>query len=369
MKQKVIISTSVKEQLSELWKKHGIKKILLVCDSAFEYLQTRSEYLELEIPYVVFNRFTSNPLYEDVVEGVKVLRENGCDAILAIGGGSAIDVAKCVKLFSSKDDSKLYLQQKFAENDVMLFAIPTTSGTGSESTRYAVIYYEGQKQSVTHESIIPAYAILDYRNLMTLPKYQKKCTMMDALCQSIESWWSVNATAESKEYAKRALNGILENMDAYMENTEAGNKAMLVAANYAGRAINISQTTAAHAMSYKLTSIYKIPHGRAVFMCLPYIWNYMWEELQNECDKKQESLREIFVEIAQAMGNKTVPQAIEQLFVLNQKYFKDEPVQLRMEDAKVLAASVNPTRLSNNPMMLSEETLYGLYTAIIQDYQ
>lgn len=366
MNQEIIVSTEIKQQLEVLSEKHDIHKILLVCDVAFSFLKTKEEYLSIDIPYVIFDEFTPNPLYEDVVKGVKCFRENNCDAILAIGGGSTIDVAKCIKLYSTMDDSKLYLEQEYLSNDVVLIAVPTTSGTGSESTRYAVIYYEGKKQSVTHESIIPSYALLDYRNLTTLPEYQKKCTMMDAFCQSIESWWSVNATVESREYSKKALSMILDNMDAYMENTEEGNQNMLIAANYAGRAINITQTTAAHAMSYKITSLYKVPHGRAAFICLPYVWEYMWKCVENDDEAKE--LRELFVCIANTLNCTEVSGAIKFIHELNDKYFKNDIVIFDMKDIALLAASVNPTRLKNNPIILSEDALTDLYSSIVRKY-
>ena len=365
MNQKIIISTDTKNELQKLWEAHNIKKVFIVCDSAFPFLKTHDEYLDLKMPYVLFDEFTPNPLYEDVAAGVERFREEQCDAILAIGGGSAMDVAKCIKLFATMNDSLVYLEQEFKENSILLAAIPTTSGTGSESTRYAVIYYEGKKQSVTHESIVPAYAILDHRNLSTLPIYQKKCTMMDAFCQSIESWWSVNATEESRKYAKKALSGIMEFMDSYIENEEDGNQKMMISANYAGRAICISQTTAAHAMSYKLTSLYKIPHGRAVFMCLPYIWRFMWKIVEKETEESALQLKELFLEIAAGMGCKSVDHAIEKIFQINQKFFSDDKVQLNIKDLDLLTASVNPIRLGNNPVKLSEKDLRELSGEII----
>ena len=368
MNQKIIISTETKNELQKIWEKHGAENVLVVCDAAFSYLETHEEYLDMDIPYVIFDQFTSNPLYEDVVKGVKLFKEQGCDAILAIGGGSAMDVAKCIKLFAAMEESEVYLEQEFKGNDFLLVAIPTTSGTGSESTRYAVIYYEGKKQSVTHDSIVPAYAILDYRNLNTLPVYQKKCTMMDAFCQSIESWWSVNATEESRQYARKALSGIMEYMDSYIENEEDGNKQMMIAANYAGRAICISQTTAAHAMSYKLTSLYRIPHGRAAFICLPYIWRYMWNVVKDRNDEESYRLQELFTAIAAGMGCENVMDAIDKIFWMNKKYFSGDKVELNMEDVDVLAASVNPIRLGNNPVKLSQEVLHDLYSEIVSAY-
>lgn len=360
MAQQIISTTDVKGYLGEIFEKEKIHKVLLVCDGAFDYLQTKDEYIALDIPYAIFNEFTPNPLYEDVVKGVKLFREQECDAILAIGGGSSIDVAKCIKLYSGMDDTKVYLEQEYKEDDVTLIAIPTTSGTGSESTRYAVIYYEGKKQSVTYDSIVPKYVILDYRNLVTLPLYQKKCTMLDAMCQSIESWWSVNATKESREYSRHALNTLMFNMKDYLDNKDDGNAEMLVASNYAGKAINITQTTAAHAMSYKLTSLYGIPHGRAVFMCLPSIWKLMEE---------RNILPDVFRDIAYTLGYTCVADAIGYLENLNEQLFENDKVTMNEEDIDILVKSVNPTRLKNNPLELTEDMIRSLYTDIIKKYQ
>ena len=360
MAQHTISTTDVKENLRQIFEKEKIHKVLLVCDGAFDYLQTKDEYMALDIPYAIFNEFTPNPLYEDVVKGVKLFREEECDAVLAIGGGSSIDVAKCIKLYSSMEDTKVYLDQEYKENDVTLIAIPTTSGTGSESTRYAVIYYEGKKQSVTHDSIVPKYAILDYRNLVTLPLYQKKCTMLDAMCQSIESWWSVNATKESREYSRQALNTLMFNMKDYLANKDDGNAQMLEASNYAGKAINITQTTAAHAMSYKLTSLYGIPHGRAVFMCLPFIWKLMEE---------RSILPDVFSDIAYTLGYTCVADAIGYLESLNEQLFENDKVTMNEGDIDILVKSVNPTRLKNNPLELTEDMIRSLYMDIIKKYQ
>ena len=360
MAQQTISTTDVKGYLGEIFEKEKIHKVLLVCDGAFDYLRTKDEYMDLNIPYAIFNEFTPNPLYEDVVKGVKLFREEECDAVLAIGGGSSIDVAKCIKLYSSMEDTKVYLDQEYKENDVTLIAIPTTSGTGSESTRYAVIYYEGKKQSVTHDSIVPKYAILDYRNLVTLPLYQKKCTMLDAMCQSIESWWSVNATEESREYSRQALNTLMFNMKDYLANKDDGNAQMLEASNYAGKAINITQTTAAHAMSYKLTSLYGIPHGRAVFMCLPFIWKLMEE---------RSILPDVFSDIAYTLGYTCVADAIGYLESLNEQLFENDKVTMNEGDIDILVKSVNPTRLKNNPLELTEDMIRSLYMDIIKKYQ
>ena len=260
-------------------------KPMIVCDQAYEFLPLKRFLDCLPISTVKFSDFESNPQYESVVLGVKLFRQENCDFIIAVGGGSAIDVAKCIKLYFKMSQDVNFLKQKMEDTKVPLIALPTTAGTGSESTQYAVIYYDGEKQSVTHDSILPDYVILEPSVLISLPLFQKKCTMLDALCQGIESWWSANSTEESKKYSQKAVQLIIDNWEKYIfENDCEASKKIMCAANYAGRAINITQTTASHAMSYKITSLYNVPHGYAVALCLPRLWTYMLGNLNKVID-------------------------------------------------------------------------------------
>ena len=134
------------EHLSEVLQ--GSKKVLLVTDSSFPFLNIKNEVEGISIPYVKFSDFTPNPLYEDVCKGVELFNAEECDTILAVGGGSSLDVAKCIKLYCRMSKDTLYLDQEYKDTGVKLIAIPTTAGTGSESTRYAVIYYDGKKQQL-----------------------------------------------------------------------------------------------------------------------------------------------------------------------------------------------------------------------------
>ena len=349
----------------------GSRKVLLVCDSSFPYLTIKGEIEAMKMPYVVFDQFTPNPLYEDVCKGVELFQFEQCDTILAVGGGSTIDVAKCIKLYCRMSTDKLYLEQEYKDTGVKLIAVPTTAGTGSESTRYAVIYYDGKKQSVTHESVIPNVAVLEPQVLRTLPVYQKKCTMMDALCQGIESWWSVNSTDESKGYSKLAVETIITWWREYIfDNTDEAAAQIMAAANYAGRTICITQTTAPHAFSYKITSMYGLPHGHAVAVCLPEIWKYMVEHLDECIDVRgTDYLEQIFNDISTAMGCKNPLDAIHTFNRMLQELTLVNPVsdkECRMQDLKVLSSSVNPVRLRNNPVVLNEETIFRLYNNIVK---
>lgn len=367
MNQVIIHSRNAIQALFHYLEKCKTKKVFLVCDNAFPFLKLSKELEKCPIPHVIFDQFTPNPLYEDVCRGVELFRKEGCDTIVAVGGGSTIDVAKCIKLFSAMDAGRNYLEQETKENHIPLIGIPTTSGTGSESTRFAVIYYQGAKQSISSPAAIPQLAILDADVLDTLPIYQKKCTMMDALCQGIESWWSVNSTEESRSLSRQAVRTILDTMDGYLANRPEGNEAMLRAANLAGQAINITQTTAAHAMSYKLTSLFGLPHGRAVAVCLPHVWQYMLEHPEHCVDARgQAYLLETLTDISCEIGCCHMKDAPKQMADLYATLFRTEyPENFRMEELDLLTASVNPVRLKNNPVALSSEVVHSLYTDIL----
>jgi alcohol dehydrogenase class IV len=365
--QKIISGANAHKEIENILKSLKSKKYMLVCDSAFEFLEIKDYFKGLDIPKVVFSDFTVNPLYQDVCKGVELFNSEKCDTIVAVGGGSTIDVAKCIKLFCKMDNTQNYLEQEFKDTGIPLIALPTTAGTGSESTRYAVIYYKGEKQSITSQSIIPDFAVLEPSVLKTLPIYQKKCTLLDAFCQAIESWWSVNSNDESREYSKIAVESIVKNYKEYLADpTDDILSEIMTASNYAGRAINITATTSAHAMSYKMTSVYGIPHGHAVAIGLPHIWEYMIANPQNCIDSRgEEYLLKTFNDIAVSMGCSDATQAVARFKELL-KELEIEGPKATKEELDLLTASVNVGRLKNNPVALSKEVLYDLYLKITQ---
>ena len=348
----------------------GAKNVLLVCDESIRFLKDISAYFEqIErrgIKLVRFSDFQPNPLYESVAVGVQAFLQNDCKAIIALGGGSAMDVAKCIKLFSNMDHERNYLEQTIIPNTIPFLAIPTTAGTGSEATRYAVIYYNDAKQSVTSESIIPEAVLLDPGVLKTLPAYQKKSTMMDAFCHALESFWSVNSTEESRQFSKQAIELVLQNMDGYLANTEDGNAGMLLAANTAGKAINISQTTAGHAMCYKITSMFGCAHGHAAALCDRILFPWMLENTHLCIDPRGEDfLKDIFRQIAGAIGCNTPEEAVGKLNAIFTKLGFEIPSATEGQFA-ILKSSVNPVRLKNHPIKLDTETINLLYRQILR---
>lgn len=374
MEQKIIQSI---DNLSIILKEVGCKKLFLVIDSSYPYLNIKDAIEALPVEEMVkFSDFTPNPLYEQVCNGIDLLKSSNCDTILAVGGGSAIDVAKCIKLaVLAKEGNAAIIPPLVSQRlpidgyKIPFIAIPTTAGTGSESTHNAVMYYEGAKQTVTNDGVLPDYAILEPSVLKTLPLYQKKCTMMDALCQGIESWWSVNSTEESYEYSRKTIELIMANWRKYIfENDDEAAANIMLGANYGGRAINITATTAAHAFSYKITSLYKFPHGHAVAVCLPVIWEFMLGNMDKCIDSRgHEYLTDIFNQIAHSMGCDNPLLAIGVFCEMMKEMELKNPVAgKREEELEFLSTSVNPVRLKNNPIMLNDECIYNLYNKIVK---
>ena len=369
MEQQILTADNNYAGLDDYISGSGISSIMLVCDDAFRFLKIKDYFDALEdrlgVKLTVFSGFKPNPAYESVVEGVKLFNDNDCKMIIAVGGGSAMDVAKCIKLYSNMDHSKNYLEQDIKENGVKLLAVPTTAGTGSEATRYAVIYYKGEKQSVSDYSCIPSVVLFDETALKTLPVYQKKSTMLDALCHAVESFWSVNSTAESMSYSMEAIELIIRNKDKYLENDDDGNRNMLYAANTAGKAINITQTTAGHAMCYKLTSLYGIAHGHAAALCVSKLWRYMINNTDKCIDPRgEEHINAVFTALASAFGAKTAEGAVGRFDRDFSELEMDVP-ETRPGDIDKLKVAVNPTRLKNNSIGLDVDKIEKLYKEIL----
>lgn len=302
----------------------------------------------------IFSEYSPNPRYEEIQKGTELFRQGDYKTIISLGGGSAIDVAKCIKMHSTISESD-FLNQKYIYNPVRHISIPTTAGTGSESTEIAVMYLKGEKKSVEHGSILPDVVILDDSLLSTLPDYQKKITMLDAFCQGIESYWSKGATKESKAYAAKCITLILENYKGYLHDSKGAVNNIMLAANYSGKAINISRTTSAHAMSYKLTSLYGIGHGHAVALCIMPIWRLLYHK-----SKRDESLYQTLQKLSLAMGFDRIEDSISQAEAMMQS-LNLPPVKIKSDDIQMLANAVEPGRLSNNPVQFTLREIEDLY--------
>lgn len=348
-----------------LLRKLGVKRPFLITGSYFESSQMKKCLAASDAEITLFSDYDSNPRYDQVVEAVHLYRVKGCDAVLSVGGGSAIDVAKCVKMFAVMPGDGVnsrFVHRPYRFSPIPHIAVPATAGTGSESTSFAVLYVDGEKVSIAHDCLLPDAAILDVSLLAGLPAYRKKSTLLDALCQAIESYWSVRSTKQSRVYSSRAIRSIVTCVADYLAgDTDAACK-MLEAANQAGKAINLTTTTAPHAMSYKLTSLYGIPHGHAVALCMPLCWGLL---LDSDASGLTETLREIATLMTGCEDSNGVDglEAFERLV----KFLDlDAPsVDVSEEDLLLLVQGVNIQRLSNFPYTVTAFELTELYRSIL----
>lgn len=351
-----------------IMKKESVERPFFVAGKASRFLNIEAD-IKTEYPHsIFFGDFLPNPDYKSVIKGRSIFIENKCDFIAAIGGGSAIDVAKCIKAYDFMNEADFCINKEIAASSIKILAVPTTAGTGSEATHFAVIYYDGEKKSVAHECLLPDYVILCERALENLPLYQRKATMLDALCHGIESLWSVNSTETSRKYASDAIGMFKDFYKPYLNNEPEGNQKMLCAANSAGKAINITKTTAAHAMSYKMTSMYGISHGHSVALCLPRVWEYMINNMDKCIDARGEKFLSLrFQHISHLLGCSSAKDAIGWMDELIFKELSlEQPIASSAEDAAILAGAVNSERLANNPVLLEDSALAEIYEGILR---
>lgn len=218
-----------------------------------------------------FSDFQENPKIEDVNKGYNLFEESQSDFIIACGGGSILDMAKLIRFRASYDGD--VVQSVFSKKNELktLMALPTTAGTGCEVTPFAVCYKDSIKYSIAHPDMIPDYAVIYPPFTYNNPSYLTACTGFDALSQSIEAYWNVNATTESDGYAQKAISILWNNLpDVVNCSSNKIRDLMSVAAYWAGCAIAITKTTAPHAFSYAFTAHCGYPHGHAVALSFPF---------------------------------------------------------------------------------------------------
>lgn len=278
MAQRLIIGEDPIVQIRDLSRDKGWDKVLLVTGKHSYETSGAGHFIGdclsgTDISATRFCGFANNPNIVDLKKGLALTRVLAPSAIIAIGGGSVLDMGKLLRFFITHDGEILEGKHTANGKEVPLVAIPTTAGTGAEATHFAVLYdEEGKKHSIADEAIFPDYAVIYPELTYNQSPYVKACAGFDALAQSIEAYWNKNATPESDEYALKAMNLIYPSLPmAVNAPTPESRDKMAKGAYWAGRAINITKTTAPHAFSYPFTSHYGIPHGHAVSMVFPVI--------------------------------------------------------------------------------------------------
>lgn len=310
---------------------------------------------------VVFSDFEENPKLEDVARGIELIKENNCDLIISVGGGSVIDMAKLVKaLENSNDYSNAIKKSVVIDSEKKLIAIPTTSGTGSEATHFAVVYIDKVKYSLAHSSILPNVTINDPIFTYSLPEYLTAIVGLDAFAQAIESLWSVNSTKESIVDSKESISLIWSSLRAAVKGDLKAKTLMSRASYLAGRAINITKTTAPHAMSYSFTSYNNLPHGHAVAMTLPFFLEYNYFVTESDCNDKRgvAQVMRIYNDLFNILEVTCIQDArskVEAFIADIGIELKLDKLEMTVKDVAFALDNINLERLTNNPRIVSKD--------------
>ncbi|MCH5148130.1 MAG: iron-containing alcohol dehydrogenase [Clostridiales bacterium] len=262
-------------------KQNGKTKPLIVTDKTIRSLALtlplEEKLIEENISYSVFDEVVANPTTDNVADALKLYKDSGCDCLIAFGGGSPMDCAKGVGALVAKPKktlNKLKGILKVGKKIPMLVAIPTTAGTGSETTLAAVIVdsQTRHKYAINDFPLIPSYAVLDEEVTMTLPKPVVATTGMDALTHAVEAFIGRSGNKGTRADALEAIKLIFENLEiSYFEGTREARKNMLVASHKAGRAFSKSYVGYVHALAHALGGKYNTPHGLANAVILPIV--------------------------------------------------------------------------------------------------
>lgn len=232
------------------------------------------------IDYHVFNDITGEPTDEMVLAGVKAYEESGCDFLIGIGGGSPLDSAKAIGAMTTlKGNIADYMGAELKGGFPPLVLIPTTAGTGSETTKFTVITdtKKGVKMLLKGDDLLPQIAIIDPEFTVTAPKSITAATGMDALTHAVESYISKKANVLTDLYALSAIKRIFQYLPlAYKDGTnKKAREEMSIAAFEAGVCINNASVTIVHGMSRPIGALFHVPHGISNAMliteCLSYV--------------------------------------------------------------------------------------------------
>lgn len=268
--------------LPEIIEKHKCSRVLIITDPGIQKLKLTAR-LEHALKtaglfYCIYAKTCANPTTDNVYDALKLYQENACDAIIGFGGGSSMDCAKAVGARAVKPRQSLAKMKgilKVHKRLPLLIAVPTTAGTGSETTLAAVITdaQTRHKYAINDFPLIPRYAVLDPKVTLSLPPFITATTGLDALTHAVEAYIGRSTLSDTRRDAKKAVRLIFENLDtAYRDgqNIEA-RKNMLKASFYAGCAFTKSYVGYVHAAAHSLGGEYNVPHGLANAVLLPTV--------------------------------------------------------------------------------------------------
>jgi alcohol dehydrogenase class IV len=377
MTQEIHFGRGALDRLRPLLDRLRLTRVFLVTGTGSFLSSGAAERLERLLEGLVVHRysgFAENPRLDDAIAGVDALRASGSDVVVAVGGGTALDMAKLVNIAAVQAQNIEEIVAGTAAIDrpgLPLIAVPTTAGSGSEATHFAVVYDQHVKHSVASSHMLPTAAIVDPVLTWSVPPRLTAVTGLDALVQAIESYWCIHSTAASKAFARRAIELVLEHLETTVAApTSASRRAMCKGAHFAGRAINITKTTGAHAISYPLTAHFGVPHGHAVALTVGEFFVYNSQVTEGDVADRRGAgyVREAIADLMRLLGCQTSEDCRSRI----SRLIRAVGLQTRLGELGIpcadaverVAAEVNVERMANNPRNVARHDVQQLIAAV-----
>ena len=362
------------DKLPDAVVKEGLTSVLIVTDDVLHNKLKMVDGLkqgleEKGIKYCIFDKTVPNPTITNIEDAYAMYKENGCEGIIAFGGGSPMDCAKgvgCRVARPNKTIPELKGTLKVLKKLPVIFAIPTTSGTGSEATVAAVVSNPEthEKYPINDPVLIPKYAVLDPTLTLGLPKHITSTTGMDALTHAVEAYIGKSNTYKTREWSIKATKLIFENLKAVYDDGSdlKKRKNMQWASFFAGEAFTRAYVGYVHSIAHTLGGTYGIPHGLANAVILPHLLDYYGESIYVPLS-----------ELANAVGIKgATPEVKAKAFiqaVKDMNAYMDIPTQIKgikEEDIPVMVSrslkEANP--LYPVPKFMGKEEMTAMYREI-----
>lgn len=375
MPKSVLYGRNSLEKLGEQSKKLG-KRAFIVTDTIMEklgYIEKCIQQLNKKgITVSTYNKVDAEPTNVHVLEALSLCKEEKCDFIIGIGGGSCIDAAKAVAvLYTNGGEVEDYVQKdiEIENNPLPLIAIPTTSGTGSEVTSVAVITNKKTdvKMMMKHPSFIPKVAIIDPVLTSSLPPEITATTGIDALCHAIEAYISKFSQPLTDVLALSAIESIMKYLRIAYEdgrNMEA-REAMMIASLQAGIAFSNASVTLVHGMSRPVGALFHVPHGISNAILLPTVLEFTKTSAVKRLAKIGRSLnKDLYSNSDEEVANYTLGEIKKLCFDLripNLKKYGIDEIEFENAISKMALDAIESGSPANNPRVPSYDEIKELY--------
>ena len=366
---------NVLKELPELIKNKGIDSILIVTDSVIASLGLMDGLLkglsDEGVDFVVYDKTVQNPTIDNIEEALRMYKANNCQGIVAFGGGSPMDCAKGVGARVARPKKSISQMKgvfKVMKKSPPMFAIPTTAGTGSETTIAAVITDSKthEKYAINDTSLIPHYAVLDPLLTVNLPPHITSTTGVDALTHAVEAYIGRSNTKQTKQQSRDAIKLIFENIfEAYSNGTDLIARANMQKASFlAGQAFTRAYVGYVHAIAHTLGGFYSVPHGLANAIILPYVLEYYGKSVHKPLAELADL---VGISVPADTNEQKAVKFIEAIKKLNEKMGIPKKVSGIAESdiplmVKRALAEANP--LYPVPKIMSKEEMFSLYQMI-----